>query len=233
MNLIKFYKRTLFLILLTGFLVGIAEAQTFKARVVGVIDGDTIRVLDANNNLFVVRLAGIDAPESRQEFGTKAKYNLSNLIFGKEVSIISTKTDKYRRIIGKVMLGGLDICLRQIADGFAWHYKEYEKEQSETDRKLYAETEKTAKLNSRGLWLQEALPPWEWRAKKSANGSESPTPASPRIQESLNSTSSGVSNSESGPSNSGGNKTVQVKGYTRKDGIYVPPHTRSAPKRKN
>lgn len=30
----------------------------------------------------------------------------------------------------------------------------------------------------------------------------------------------------------GGGKTVQVKGYHRKDGTYVPPHTRSAPRRK-
>lgn|SRR5262249_30408627 len=29
----------------------------------------------------------------------------------------------------------------------------------------------------------------------------------------------------------GGQKTVQVKGYTRKDGTYVPAHTRSAPRR--
>lgn len=37
-------------------------------------------------------------------------------------------------------------------------------------------------------------------------------------------------NSSSTRSSSGG--TVHVKGYTRKDGTYVKPHTRSAPKRK-
>lgn len=51
--------------------------------------------------------------------------------------------------------------------------------------------------------------------------------------ESKNSTSSYVpkSSSYSTPSSSAG-KTVQVKGYTRKDGTYVKPHTRSAPRRK-
>lgn len=38
-------------------------------------------------------------------------------------------------------------------------------------------------------------------------------------------------NYSSPPSTSSG-KTVQVKGYTRKDGTYVRPHTRSAPRRK-
>nr|WP_294779110.1 hypothetical protein [uncultured Flavobacterium sp.] len=32
--------------------------------------------------------------------------------------------------------------------------------------------------------------------------------------------------------NSSSGKTVHVKGYTRKDGTYVRPHTRSAPKRR-
>lgn len=34
------------------------------------------------------------------------------------------------------------------------------------------------------------------------------------------------------PVSSGGGKTVHVRGYTRKDGTYVAPHTRSAPRRK-
>lgn len=37
--------------------------------------------------------------------------------------------------------------------------------------------------------------------------------------------------STSNPATNGG-KTVQVRGYTRKDGTYVAPHTRSAPSRK-
>ena len=40
-------------------------------------------------------------------------------------------------------------------------------------------------------------------------------------------------NSTSTSSSSSSPKTVQVKGYTRKDGTYVKPHTRSAPKKRN
>ena len=50
---------------------------------------------------------------------------------------------------------------------------------------------------------------------------------------SVNSTSSGSSGYHYGTSSSGSaGKTVSVKGYTRKDGTYVHPHTRSAPSRR-
>ena len=44
-----------------------------------------------------------------------------------------------------------------------------------------------------------------------------------------NSTYGGRTSSKTSSNSSGG--TVQVKGYTRKDGTYVRPHTRSAPRR--
>ena len=40
------------------------------------------------------------------------------------------KRDRYGRIIGKLIKDGQDINLLQIKDGFAWHYKYYEKDQS-------------------------------------------------------------------------------------------------------
>lgn len=43
---------------------------------------------------------------------------------------------------------------------------------------------------------------------------------------------SSTSSSSSSSSYSSSPKTVHVKGYTRKDGTYVRPHTRSAPRRK-
>jgi endonuclease YncB( thermonuclease family) len=43
-----------------------AWAETLTSQVVGVADGDTITVLDANNEHHKIRLAGIDAPEKNQ-----------------------------------------------------------------------------------------------------------------------------------------------------------------------
>ena len=96
---------------------------------------------------------GIDAPEKSQAFGKEAKQSLSNYIYKKEVSVEYKKLDKYKRIVGKVTLDGQDICLQLILDGMAWHYTEYKKEQSKTDRDLYREAEASARSGLIGLWV--------------------------------------------------------------------------------
>ena len=64
------------------FSVAIA-AQAVTGRAVGVSDGDTITLLDADKHQHKVRLAGIDAPESGQAFG-RSKQTLSDCAFGKQ-----------------------------------------------------------------------------------------------------------------------------------------------------
>jgi endonuclease YncB( thermonuclease family) len=55
--------------------------------VVGVSDGDTITILDSGNRQHKIRLEGIDAPESNQGYGSRAKQCLSDLVFGKTVTV--------------------------------------------------------------------------------------------------------------------------------------------------
>ena len=43
-----------------------ATADTITGRVVGIADGDTVTVLDAQHVQHKIRLAGIDAPDRRQ-----------------------------------------------------------------------------------------------------------------------------------------------------------------------
>jgi endonuclease YncB( thermonuclease family) len=135
----------------------IPGAQTFIGHVVRVADGDTITVLDSSNTQHRIRLEGIDAPESHQAFGTLSKKNLSDMVFGKDVTIVYQKTDQYGRLVGKIVLEGKDINLEQVQAGMAWHYKEYELEQSPADRELYARAEDDARAARRGLW-QDADP---------------------------------------------------------------------------
>ena len=47
----------------------------FTGKVIGVTDGDTIKVL-VNKESITIRLEGIDAPESKQSFGSKSKQAL-------------------------------------------------------------------------------------------------------------------------------------------------------------
>ncbi len=136
------------------FLIGlqwVAHAEVLLGHVVGVSDGDTITVLDETKQRHVIRLMGIDAPEKAQAFGQKSKQSLSDLVFKKEVSVTWFKRDRYGRTVGQVHVDDSDVSLQQIKRGLAWHYKQYEREQSVEDRTRYADAEMEARIAKEGL----------------------------------------------------------------------------------
>jgi len=148
------------------FLSNFANAKTIEGLVVGVADGDTITVLDQQKNTYKIRLQGIDAPEKKQAFGEKSKQSLHDLVHSKQVRIEYDKEDKYGRIVGKVTVEDVDVCLQQLVLGMAWHYKKYQNEQSVSDRALYSDTELKSQSLKLGLWTEDTpMPPWEFRKK--------------------------------------------------------------------
>jgi endonuclease YncB( thermonuclease family) len=73
--------------------------------------------------------------------------------------------------VGKTLIVGRDVCLEQLTAGLAWHYKKYEKEQSDEDRRRYAQAEVEAKSGRKGLWVQpDPQPPWSYRKQKQRTG---------------------------------------------------------------
>ncbi len=91
-------RKTFLLLFLIGLLTVCAHAQavsTLQGKVVGVADGDTISLLDAGNKQYRIRSNGIDAPESKQDFGGQSKQNLANLVFMRQVTI------EYRKLLHK------------------------------------------------------------------------------------------------------------------------------------
>lgn len=145
-----------------------AQSSTVLAgKVVGIVDGDTIDVLDSDRNTHRVRLAGIDAPERRQAFGARSTQNLAALVRGSAVRVEWYKLDDWQRLVGKVLKNDQDICLEQVRAGFAWHFKRYEDEQSEEDRRIYDAAEKDARSAKKGLW-KDLIPvePWLYRNRQ-------------------------------------------------------------------
>jgi endonuclease YncB( thermonuclease family) len=141
-----------------------SAAETISGQVVGVSDGDTITVLDAGKKQTRVRLAQIDAPEKRQDFGVASKDALSGLVYGKPVTVEVETTDRYGRTVGKVLVGGIDANLEQVKKGMAWVYRQYAKDQT------YFAAEGAAKAAKLGLWSRpDAVPPWEFRHGKAAS----------------------------------------------------------------
>lgn len=150
--------------MLALFLAFQAQAETLLGKVIHVADGDTITILDATHTHHKIRLTGIDAPEKRQAFGNVSKESLAEQVAGRSVAVEWEKVDRYGRKVGKVLLGGLDCNLEQVKRGLAWHYKQYQREQSPADRKSYAAAEAEARGSKLGLWRDAApLPPWEFR----------------------------------------------------------------------
>lgn len=151
----------LVVVVLSVRLVAAAEPQTFTGKAVSVHDGDTLHVLDDAKHEHTVRLDGIDAPETRQPFGTKARDRLAEITKGKSVKVIAGKRDKYGRTVARIEVEGQDVNRQLVADGLAWHYAEYSRDAT------LAEAEREARAVGRGLWAdREPVPPWEWRASE-------------------------------------------------------------------
>ncbi len=160
------------------FSVSCMAGDAIQGRVVGVSDGDTITVLDANHQQHKIRLSGIDAPEKAQPFGQRSKQNLSRLVFGRDVTVEWRKLDRYGRTIGKILVAEpscyeatcpktFDACHAQVVAGMAWWYRQYAREQELGDANRYEQSELEARARRIGLWADpQPTPPWEWRKEK-------------------------------------------------------------------
>lgn len=138
---------------------GVIPSLNIRARVVHVIDGDTIKILTPDGE-DIVRLIGIDSPEtvdprkSVQCFGHEASYEMSQLVFGKSIFLEADTTqgdrDKYGRLLRFVFLDdGTDINKEMIEMGYAF---EYTYNLPYKYRDSYAAAEKYARANRLGLW---------------------------------------------------------------------------------
>lgn len=273
----------LLLLLLT--LTAHAQSTSLRGKVVAVTDGDTLTILDASGQQHKIRLMGIDAPERGQPFGEEAAKFLAMLAQGKTVNADCPKKDRYGRLVCKVYTeAATDLGQALLWGGMAWHYKFYQNEQTETDRRQYSAAEDFARGAKSGLWADAAsVAPWDFRRSEKREVEEVAEPGNGKAGAAvvagaiLGNRRSGIYHwpgcpnysdisadnrvaftsreeaeragyraarncKESAaeapapavaptPSSSGG--TVQVKGYYRKDGTYVRPHTRRAPRRKN
>lgn len=133
-------------------------ASTITGTVVGVTDGDTITVLDAEKEQHKIRLYGIDAPESNQDYGQRSKQLLSALVYGDSVRVDYDGKDRYGRIVGKVYNGEQYVNAEMIRLGLAWHYKAY------SNDKDLADLETVARSSKIGLWSRpDAVAPWDFR----------------------------------------------------------------------
>lgn len=187
--------RYLFLFVISFMFFGSLPAgETLTGRIVGVTDGDTVKVLTTDKKEVKIRLYGVDAPEKAQPFGQKAKQFASDLVFGKDVRVEVIDTDRYGRSVAFVRTGpppselgrtgeGITLNERLVESGFAWHYPQYCKRQPLCGQ--LAALEKEARTKKLGLWADpDPTPPWQWRKDKKAHKSKAEVgdPPSQKLQ---------------------------------------------------
>jgi micrococcal nuclease len=134
-----------------------AQAETFSAKVIVVMDGDTVLALREGQKI-KIRLANIDAPEKAQPFGKQSRDSLQEMVGKKQVQIDSQAVDQYGRIVGLISVDGRSVNQEQVRRGMAWEYSHYH-----TD-KAYIGLQSDARQARRGLWAQtNPQAPWLWR----------------------------------------------------------------------
>ncbi len=134
-----------------------AQAETYSARVIAVMDGDTVMVLRGSQKI-KVRLAEIDAPEKAQTFGKQSRESLLEMVGKKQVQIDSQAVDQYGRTVGSISVDGRNVNQEQVKRGMAWEYSHFHSD------KTYIALQNEAQQSRRGLWSQSSpTPPWQWR----------------------------------------------------------------------
>jgi len=137
------------------------QVFAWEGRVVRVLDGDTVEVLNSQNQTTRVRLYGIDTPEKSQDFGQKAKQFTLSLVGSKTVDVEAIDTDRYGRTVGVITLGNTVLNAEILKAGYAWYYAQYCKKDFCGE---WQQLESQARSSKIGLWsISNPQPPWDFR----------------------------------------------------------------------
>ena len=165
--------RVMLLVALLMSVYTLCSASALEGQVTEVADGGSITVISLKRPV-KVRLIGLAALEPNQPYADVARQHLSDLILNKYVVVRSSRLqDGY--LIGRVLLGDMDVAAQMIRDGVAWYDKPDESHLGALERQLYDASEQAARNERRGLWHDPSpIAPWEFH--KAQLASVDPTP---------------------------------------------------------
>jgi micrococcal nuclease len=131
----------------------------YAHKVIGISDGDTMTLL-VDNKPLKIRLANVDAPEKRQNYGQKSKESLSEICWDTDATFETQTIDRYGRTVAVVYCNGIEANKEQVKRGFAWVYPKYNKDSTLPAIETEARNKKTE------LWSnREPVAPWVFRKK--------------------------------------------------------------------
>lgn len=148
-------------LLLTISAVPISRTTVLKGKAVKIIDGDTFDLLEGTT-IHRIRMAGIDAPEKKQDFSNASKQLLAQLCNGQLLTVVVTDVDRNKRKIAELYDAQKKWINKELVlQGMAWHFKQYS-----SNREL-ANAELLARKKRVGLWsVKNPIAPWDWRKGK-------------------------------------------------------------------
>lgn len=129
-----------------------------QSKVVKVIDGDSIIIVDNDNNR-VVELAYIDAPELDQRFGIDAKNWLVQQIKDNNSIVEIRAVENSDKVI--VVADSVNLNRSLVALGYAW----LDSENKQLPQN-YVQDLKRVQASKKMLWSlpeYQRIPPWIWR----------------------------------------------------------------------
>jgi micrococcal nuclease len=122
------------------------RVSEIAGTVTRVIDGDTLWVKVADDQpIAVIRIEGVDAPESCQDGGKDATQALARWSLNKPVRVKVAARDEHSRWVGKVFEGQTDLGEQLVRDGHAWSQR------YKWDRGPYVMQERMAQTLKRGV----------------------------------------------------------------------------------
>lgn len=133
------------------------QGRTYRCKIVRITDGDTVtcqkRFLSRKRT--TLRLAYIDAPESKQAYGAEATQALKRMVLNKNVQVLITDVDGYGRHVANLFYKGKDINEAMIVQGHAWAYPTFGKNKAHKERLLALQAK--AKAKKAGLWQSKRV----------------------------------------------------------------------------
>lgn len=148
-----------FLLVLGGWMAFLADAtvatqEHFSARVVRVIDGDTLVIDREYKGASRIRVYGIDCPEKGEKWAKEATALTVQLVEDKRIGLDPHDLDRYGRLVAEVYVDGENLSLALLSAGLARWYKKYA--WTRTD---FENAEEEAKSARRGIWSTAPLTP--------------------------------------------------------------------------
>lgn len=142
----------------------LANPNTYRYQAIAVLDGDTLIASDGNVK-FRVRIVAMDAPEKGQPYADAAKVRLQQLVLGKNIEIqpVGKGYDLYARVLGHVLVEGVNVADLLITEGLAHYYRPtckdypFDRKKYNYDPTHYVKAEGDAKSQSKGLWIQSKV----------------------------------------------------------------------------